>query len=319
MADHWTEQSIPDQTGRVFLVTGATSGLGWETARALARHGARVLLGGRSTAKAQDAIDRIVATSPSGTLRPLALDLADLDSVAEAAEQVRDEQSRLDGLVNNAGIMWTPYGTTAQGFERQLGVNHLGHFALTGRLLPLLLSTERSRVVNVSSLGHRRGRIDFDDLQSQRSYSPYAAYFQSKLANLLFTSELQRRLGAAGSDTIAVAAHPGGSNTNLGHENPGGVRGLLLRLLSPLSPLLVQSAAMGALPQLRAATDPAVVGDQYYGPDGFGESRGHPVLVDRSVQAKDLQSAQRLWEVSERLTGVPYDDLDSRRSGRRSG
>jgi NAD(P)-dependent dehydrogenase (short-subunit alcohol dehydrogenase family) len=256
MTDRWTEQSIPDLTGKVFAVTGATSGLGWETSRALVQHGAHVLVGARNEAKARDAVNRVTATGPSGTTEPMVVDLADLDSVVAAAERVLAGQTRLDGLVNNAGIMWTPYGTTAQGFEQQLGVNHLGHFALTGRLLPMLLATDGSRVVNVSSGGHRPGRINFDDLMSEHSYSPYGAYFQSKLANLLFTSELQRRLEAFGSSTIAVAAHPGGSHTNLGHENPGGVRGTLLRLLDPLAARLSQSAAMGALPQLRATTDP---------------------------------------------------------------
>jgi NAD(P)-dependent dehydrogenase (short-subunit alcohol dehydrogenase family) len=295
---------------QVIIVTGSTTGIGEAIARRCAGEGARVLVHGLEADDgarvAADLADRAVFHRD---------DLADPGAAGRIVAAALAAFGRLDGLVNNAGIMWTPYGTTAQGFEQQLGVNHLGHFALTGRLLPLLLTTERSRVVNVSSLGHRRGRIDFDDLQSQQDYSPYGAYFQSKLANLLFTSELQRRLEAAGSDTIAVAAHPGGSNTNLGHENPGGARGLLLRLLHPLSSLLVQSAARGALPQLRATTDPTVVGDQYYGPDGFGESRGHPVLVDRSEAAKDRQSARRLWEVSEQLTGVPYDSLADRRRG----
>lgn len=312
MTERWTEASIPDLTGRTFVVTGATSGLGWETARALAQHGAHVLVGARNHRKAQEAIARVAETDPRGTMAPLVVDLGDLDSVALAAEHVLAEQPRLDGLVNNAGIMWTPYGTTKQGFEQQLGVNHLGPFALTGRLLPLLLATEHSRVVAVSSTGHRPGRIDFDDLQSERGYSPYAAYFQSKLANLLFTAELHKRLEAAGSSTIAVAAHPGGSNTNLGHESPGGVRGLMLQLTRPLTPLFTQSAAMGALPQLRAATDPTVEGNQYYGPGGFGEVRGHPVLVDRSDRAKDGETAARLWTVSVELTGVDYAALASR-------
>lgn len=309
MTDPWTEESIPDQSGAAFAVTGATSGLGWETARALAQHGARVLVGARTDAKASDAIERIAQTRPAGTLEPWVIDLADLDSVAAGASQLVATESRLDGLVNNAGIMWSPYGTTAQGFEQQLGVNHLGHFALTGRVLPLLLDTEDSRVVSVSSNGHRPGRINTEDLQSEKSYSPYAAYFQSKLANLLFTSELQRRLTDAGSSTIAVAAHPGGSATNLGHENPGGVRGALYALLQPLAGWLAQPAAMGALPQLRAATDASVQGDDYYGPSGFGELRGHPVPVDRSDRAKDAVTAGWLWDRSAELTGVDYGAL----------
>ncbi len=311
MSERWTEESIPDQSGKTFLVTGANSGLGWDTARALAQNGAHVLVGARSAGKARDAIARIEAMGPSGSLEPLVVELADLDSVTAAADQVLAEQPRLDGLVNNAGIMMTPYGTTAQGFEQQLGVNHLAHFALTGRLMPMLLATDGSRVVSLSSSGHRPGRIDFDDLQSQRAYSPQRAYFQSKLANLLFTSELQRRLETAGASTIAVAAHPGVSNTNLGHENAGGFLGNLMQLARPVLHLLTQSATMGALPSLRAATDPDVRGDQYYGPDGFGQSRGHPVLVDRSDRAQDTRTAGRLWEISEDLTGVRFQSLSA--------
>lgn len=309
MPVQWNEQSIPDQTGKVALVTGANSGLGWQTARALAEHGAHVLVGARSQAKATDAIERIASTGPAGTMEPLVVELADLESVAAGAAKVLAEHDRLDVLINNAGIMMTPYATTAQGFEQQFGVNHLAHFALTGHLLRLLMATGGSRVISVSSNGHRPGRIDFDDLQSEKSYSPYAAYFQSKLANLLFTAELQRRLDAVGSTALAAAAHPGGSNTNLGHENPGGVLGALMGILSPLSGLLGQSAAMGALPQLRAATDPDVRGDDYYGPGGFGQLRGHPVAVDRSDRAKDPATAARLWEVSAELTGVGYEAL----------
>ena len=311
MSERWTEESIPDQSGKAFLVTGANSGLGWDTARALAQNGAHVLVGARSAGKARDAIARIEAMGPSGSLEPLVVELADLDSVTAAADQVLAEQPRLDGLINNAGIMMTPYGTTAQGFEQQFGVNHLAHFALTGRLMPMLLATDGSRVVSLSSSGHRPGRIDFDDLQSQRAYSPQRAYFQSKLANLLFTSELQRRLETAGASTIAVAAHPGVSNTNLGHENAGGFLGNLMQLARPVLHLLTQSATMGALPSLRAATDPDVRGDQYYGPDGFGQSRGHPVLVDRSDRAQDTRTAGRLWEISEDLTGVRFQSLSA--------
>ena len=309
MAQNWTEESIPDLSDHVFAVTGATSGLGWETARALAQHGAHVLVGGRNESKAAEAIARIDTTGPAGALEPFIVDLGDLDSIQAAAEGVLSTQTRLDGLVNNAGIMWTPYGTTAQGFEQQLGVNHLGHFALTGQLLPLLLQTPGSRVVTVSSLGHRPGRIDFDDLQSEHDYSPYRAYFQSKLANLLFTAELQRRLTAAGSETIAAAAHPGGSSTNLGHESPGGIRGAVLQFGAPVMRHFAQSAAMGALPQLRAATDPDVRGDDYFGPGGFAEQRGHPVRVGRSAAARDTAAAARLWQVSADLTGVDYAPL----------
>jgi NAD(P)-dependent dehydrogenase (short-subunit alcohol dehydrogenase family) len=311
MTARWTEADIPSQQGRVVAVTGATSGLGLETARVLARKGAHVLLGARNQAKAEATITQIESAEPTmtGTLHPFVVDLGDLDSVQRAAEAVLDRYERLDGLVNNAGVMFTPYRLTPQGFEQQFAVNHLGHFALTGRLLPLLIATAGSRVVSVSSNGHRPGSINLDDLQSTQSYSPYRAYFQSKLANLLFTSELQRRLESAKAPTIAVAAHPGGSNTNLGHENPGGLLGTLSRLAAPLTPLLAQSAEMGALPQLRALTDPSVQGDEYYGPDGFGEFRGHPVPVGRSDRARDADLAAALWERSEKLTGITYEAL----------
>jgi NAD(P)-dependent dehydrogenase (short-subunit alcohol dehydrogenase family) len=193
----------------------------------------------------------------------------------------------------------------------QLGVNHLAHFALTGRLLDRLLATPGSRVVSISSQGHRPGRIAFDDLQSERTYGPWKAYFQSKLANLLFIGELQRRLTAADSPTLALAAHPGGSRTNLGHENPGGILNTIGHVGRPvIEKIALQSAAMGALPTLRAATDPAVVGGEYFGPDGLGEQRGHPRVVGRSRRAQDEDVARRLWEVSEELTGVRYTALD---------
>jgi len=236
------------------------------------------------------------------------MDLADLDSVREVATRVQHEHPRLDLLINNAGLMATPQQRTAQGFEMQFGVNHLGHFALTGLLLPQLLRTPGSRIVTVSSNGHRPGRIRFDDLQWQTNYSPWAAYFQSKLANLLFTYELQRKLSAAGSTTAALAAHPGGTKTNLGNENPGGFFNTLLVKSRPLiERFLLQSAAMGALPTLRAAVDPDAHGGEYYGPDGIAEQMGHPVRVNSSRRSHDPETARRLWHVSEDLTGVKYD------------
>lgn len=310
MSQRWGEDSIPDQSGKTVLVTGASSGIGWETARALAQRGAHVLLGARNEQKAERAIERIAQTAPSGSMQPWVAELSDLESVSAAAERLLATCPRLDALINNAGIMWTPYAKTAQGFEQQLGVNHLAPFALTGWLLPLLLDTDGSRVVNVSSQTHRTGRIDFTDLQSERSYDPRSAYAQSKLANLLFTSELQSRLQAAGATTIAVAAHPGFSNTNLGHENAGGLINTVVHLFTPLvQRTLTQSSAQGALPTLRAATDEAVTGNQYYGPDGFSELRGHPVPVGRSSRAANAETAAALWEVSAELTGVSYAEL----------
>lgn len=307
MTQRWTEDEIGDRSGTVALVTGANSGIGWEAARALAQHGAHVVMACRSTERASEALERIEATDPAGSLEIIELDLADLGSVARAAKDFGAHHDRLEVLVNNAGLMWTPRQRTAQGFEMQFGVNHLGHFALTGHLMPVLASAERARVVTVSSMGHRPGRIDFDDINSDDGYSPYRAYFQSKLANLLFTRELQRRLAGIHSTVMAVAAHPGASETNLGHESPGGLAGRLMVVGRPLTDrLFTQSAQMGALPTLRAATDPAARGGDYFGPGGFMEQRGHPVKVEMSSRARDLSVARRLWDLSEEMTGVRY-------------
>jgi NAD(P)-dependent dehydrogenase (short-subunit alcohol dehydrogenase family) len=307
MTDDWTEADIPDQTGRTALITGANSGIGWEAARALAQSGAHVVMACRNPAKAVDAEAAIADASPSGSTEMLLMDLADLDSVQDAAAKFLANHDRLDLLIDNAGVMATPEQRTTQGFEMQFGVNHLGHFALTAHVLDKLRATDSSRVVSISSNGHKPGRIDFDDPNSEKKYSPWGAYFQSKLANLLFTRELQRRLTAGDLDVVAVAAHPGGSRTNLGHESAGGILSALMAATRPVTDrLLAQSAAMGALPTLRAATDPDVVGDDYFGPSGFGEVKGHPVKVGRSSRASDDDAAGRLWELSESLTGVTY-------------
>ena len=302
----WTTADIPDQTGRVAVITGANTGLGYETALALAAHGARVVLAVRNLDKGKDAISRIVSQSPQADVALQELDLTSLESTRTAAEQLRSNHDRIDLLINNAGVMWTPKSTTSDGFELQFGTNHLGHFAFTGLLLDRLLPVPGSRVVTVSSIGHRiLADIHFDDLQWEHSYNRVAAYGQAKLANLLFTYELQRRLSArpeASKSTIAVAAHPGGSNTELVRNIP--------RILKPVAdvvrPILFQSPAMGALPTLRAATDPTVIGGQYYGPDGFAEQRGHPKLVNSSAQSHDEDLQRRLWTVSEELTGVSF-------------
>ncbi|MEQ8840412.1 MAG: oxidoreductase [Acidimicrobiales bacterium] len=307
--DAWTEADIPDQAGRIVLVTGANSGLGFETARALAEHGAHVVMACRDPGRAEAAATEIDECSPSGSVEVLLTDMADLDSIAGSAAQFLATHERLDVLVNNAGIMATPHATTAQGFEAQFGVNHLGHFALTALLLPALIGTgDGTRVVNVSSNGHRMGKMNFDDLMAVRKYRPWAAYFQSKLANLLFTSELQRRLTEAGAPTIAVAAHPGGSRTELAEKSTGrGVFNFLMQATRPIAePLLSQPASAGALPQLHAAVAPGVEGNDYYGPDGLGEMKGQPKKVGRTARARNAADAARLWDVSVELTGADY-------------
>jgi NAD(P)-dependent dehydrogenase (short-subunit alcohol dehydrogenase family) len=297
----WTAADIPDQRGRVAVVTGASSGLGLETARQLAAHGATVVMAVRSVDKGSAAADEITATAPDARLELEHVDLASLDSIRAAAQRLRDRHDRVDLLINNAGVMYTPRLRTADGFELQFGTNHLGHFAWTGLLLDRLLGVDGSRVVTVSSLGHRvASTIGFDDLQAERRYHRVAAYGRSKLANLLFTYELQRRLAGTGASTVALAAHPGGSDTELARHVPG--IGLFRSVLRPLA----QSAAMGALTTLRAATDPDAEGSQYYGPDRLMETRGHPVVVGSSGRSRDRALQQQLWVASEQLTGVTY-------------
>lgn len=302
----WAAGDIPDQSGRTIVITGANTGLGYHTAEALAFRGAHVVLAVRNLAKGNAALARIAAAAGRED-RPAdvtltELDLSSLDSVRRCADRLRDSYPRIDLLINNAGVMWTPRQLTADGFELQFGTNHLGHFAFTGLLLEHLLPVRGSRVVTVSSLGHRlRAAIHFDDLQWERGYSRVGAYGQSKLANLLFTYALQRRLAAAAAPTIAVAAHPGGSSTELARNVPWYLQPLLV-----LGPVLFQSAEAGALPTLRAATDPAVQGGQYYGPDGFAEQRGNPTVVQSSAQSHDVELQRRLWDISEQLTGVRF-------------
>ena len=298
----WTIADIPDQSGRTAVVTGANTGLGFETAKALAACGARVVLAVRNLDKGKEAAAAIAAASPGADVSLQELDLGSLASVRSAADELKSSLDRIDLLINNAGLMYPPKGTTADGFELQFGTNHLGHFALTGLLVDRLVSAPGSRVVTVSSVGHRiNAAIHFDDLNWERSYNRVAAYGQSKLANLLFTYELQRRLAPHGT-TIAAAAHPGGSDTELMRHMPSA-----LQLAMPVfRQVLFQSADMGALPTLRAATDPGVLGGQYFGPDGPGGFRGHPKLVPSSDQSHDLDLQRRLWTVSEELTGVVY-------------
>jgi NAD(P)-dependent dehydrogenase (short-subunit alcohol dehydrogenase family) len=309
MATRWTQADIGDQRGRTAVITGANSGIGLETARALVQHGASVVVACRNPAKAEAARDTLESSRSDSDVSVLELDLADLASVRRAAAAFTAGHDRLDLLVNNAGVMAVPKRTTVDGFESQIGTNHLGHVLLTSLLLGPLLATEGSRVVTVSSNAHRMGRIDLDDLQSTRRYSAWEAYGQSKLANLLFTFELQRRLAAAGASTVAVAAHPGWARSNLAHDLAG-IQQSLFRLAKPLADLTAQSPAMGALPTLRAAVDPTARGGDYFGPDGVMEWRGHPHKVGTSAKATDLATARRLWDASNRLTGATWEALD---------
>ena len=299
----WTAADVPDQTGRIAIVTGSNTGLGYDTARVLAERGARVVLAVRDVDKGKAAVARMLGEIPRADVVVQPLDLGSLQSVRTAAEELRTAYPRIDLLINNAGVMYPPKQTTKDGFELQFGTNHLGHFALTGLLLDHLLPVEGSRVVVVASIAHNiRAGIRFEDLQWERSYDRVAAYGQAKLANLMFAYDLQRRLAAGGSQTIAVAAHPGISNTELMRHIPGSN----LPGFRQLAGLVTNSPAMGALATLRAATDPQVVGGQYYGPDGFRELRGHPKLVSSSPQSHDENIQRRLWTVSEELTGVTY-------------
>ena len=303
----WIEQNIPDLTGKVAVITGANSGLGFEAANILAAKGARVVLAVRDVVKGEQAAQEIKGVVPAASLEVLSLDLASLASARRFAEAFPAAYSRLDMLINNAGVMAIPRRVTADGFEMQFGTNHVGHFALTGLLLPLILKTPSSRIVTVSSGAHMFGKINFDDLQSERSYSKFGVYGQSKLANLLFAYELQRRLEAAGSGAISVAAHPGYASTNLqsvGPQMEGSKLGA--RTMSAANRILAQSAAMGALPEVYAATSPAVRGGDYIGPDGFMGQKGFPQKVGSNSRSYDQKDAARLWSVSEGLTGVGY-------------
>ena len=300
MSAKWTSDDVPGQQGRLAVVTGANTGLGFETARVLAARGASVVLAVRDTDKGKRAAARIAGTAPGADVTVQPLDLASLESVRAAAGELRARHPRIDLLVNNAGVMLTPRQATRDGFELQFGTNHLGHFALTGLLLEQMLPVPGSRVVTVSSLAHRvRARINFDDLQAERSYSRVAAYSQSKLANLMFTYELARRLSAAATTTIAVAAHPGLAATELTRHTPAIAASFYARVIS-------QNPAMGALPVLRAATDPGVAGGQYYGPGGIFGARGYPTLAASSRRSRDTAVQRRLWAVSEELTGVTF-------------
>jgi NAD(P)-dependent dehydrogenase (short-subunit alcohol dehydrogenase family) len=305
----WGASDLVDQSGRTVLVTGASSGLGLRTAEALAAKGARVLMACRSAAKGAAAHEQVSAVATGPVPEVVALDLADLASVRACADKVAAAVEQIEVLVNNAGVMAVPFGRTADGFEMQLGTNHFGHFALTGLLLPLLRRAGAARVVTISSIYHRGGRMRWDDLHAERRrYHRWPAYGQAKLANLLFMHELDRRAREAGSPLVSVAAHPGYADTHLqvaGAEQAG--RRLTAGVMSLGNRLIAQSDAMGALPQLYAATAPDVEGGQYFGPDRLFGFRGHPTRARSSRAARNADAARRLWQISEDATGVVYN------------
>jgi NAD(P)-dependent dehydrogenase (short-subunit alcohol dehydrogenase family) len=310
MANHWTAAQVPDLTGKIAVVTGANSGIGFETARQLARHGAQVIMACRDRTKGEAACRRICAETPNAALEVAVLDLASLASARAFAAAFTRRRTPLDLLINNAGVMAIPYRQTADGFETQFGTNHLGHFALTGLLLEALLTAPAARIVTVSSDAHKLGRMDFANLNWQRSYTRWGAYGRSKLANLLFAYELQRKLAAAQARAISVAVHPGYAATNLqlvGLEMSP-LRGLTgtVRVLNRLA---AQSAAMGSLPTLYAATAPDVQGGDYVGPGGFAKMRGYPIKTRSNPASYDPALAAQLWAVSEEQTGVSYAAL----------
>lgn len=302
----WTAAEVPVLTGRVAVVTGANAGIGLETVRVLAQHGATVVLACRDERKADQAVSQIRSTVPDADVRPVHLDLASLGSVRQAADEILASCPRLDLLINNAGVMYVPFQRTEDGFELTFGTNHLGHFALTGLLLPRLLATPGSRVVTMSSVAHRYGKMHFDDLMLTSDYQPDPAYGQSKLANLLFSYELGDRLAAAGAGTASLAAHPGVVLTDLWRTSPHWQRALISPRLRLINFWAAQPVSQGALPTLRAATDPAAQGGEYYGPGGFHEYTGYPVRVESTAASHDPAAQRQLWDVSEELTGVSY-------------
>jgi NAD(P)-dependent dehydrogenase (short-subunit alcohol dehydrogenase family) len=302
--EKWTKNNIPDQSGKTIIVTGANVGLGYEAVKVLAEKKADVILASRSIRRGDEARRAILEKVPGAKIHVMKLDLADLQSIRDFADEFDKDYENLDILLNNAGVMWCPYDKTQDGFELQMGVNHFGHFALTGLLLDKLKNTPGSRVVNVSSIGHRRAKWDPEKLMfDEGDYDRNVAYYNSKLANLLFTYELQRKFEENELDILSVAAHPGGSATNLARhlENNLG-----FRLIKPLFYLVAQSAKIGTLPEVRAAVDKDVKGSEYYGPRKLSESRGFPVLVGSTEDSQNLEYAKKLWIDSEKLTGISY-------------
>ena len=301
---HWTTADIPDLSGKVIIVTGGNSGLGYESVKAFANKDAEIILACRSVEKGEKAKQEILKNKPDANIVVMPLDLADLASVRDFANKFTANYSKLDILMNNAGIMTPPYFKTKDGFEGQFGTNHLGHFALTGLLFGLLKKTPESRIVNTSSAAHKAGKMDFSNLMYEdgKGYSRIRAYGRSKLANLLFTYELQRKLQDIDASIITLAAHPGGAKTNLDTHMR---RIWWIKVLIPLISASMQSQAMGALPQIRAAVDPEANGGTYYGPEKG--MKGYPVLVESNSRSHNLEDAARLWAVSEQLTGVSFE------------
>jgi len=304
-SNNWTITDIPDLTGKTVIVTGGNSGLGFESVKAFALKGARVILACRSVAKGEEAKKQIVKFLPAADIQVMELDLTDLKSIRNFAIKFKQNHSRLDVLLNNAGIMMVPYSLTKDGFESQLGTNHLGHFALTGLLLEVLKNSPASRVVNVSSMAHSSGEMDFSNLlyENGKGYSPLKAYGRSKLSNLLFTYELQRFFEKNKMNTIALAAHPGLSDTNLANHM---LKKWYFRILMPIFNRMAQPASMGALPELRASVDPGAKPTEFYGPDGKRQMKGYPVVVQPKQKAFNKEDARKLWEISEKLTSVIY-------------
>ena len=312
MSTKWTPRQIPPQQGRLAIITGANSGIGFHTARHLARAAAQVILACRSAEKGEAARAKIAAENPASQLEVRVLDVADLDSVRRFASEFLERGQPLDLLINNAGVMALPTRrTTPQGFEMQFGTNHLGHFALTGLVLPALLRQTGSRIVTVASIAHKGGVLNFDDLNAERKYDPRKAYQQSKLANLVFGIELDRRLRAKSAGTASIIAHPGVAVTNIVSNGMG--NSMQGRIASVAISLFAQSDDRGSWPTLYAATSPEAHGGGYYGPDGIAEIKGTPVEVKPKPKALDTEAGKRLWQVSEEMTGVHYDALDAAR------
>ena len=307
MNDKWTSVDIPNLMGKIVIVTGANSGIGYEAAREFARKGAEVIVASRDPIKAERSILNLKGEIPGAKLEFIELNLANLDSVRKFAEKFKSKYNSLVILLNNAGIMLIPFGKTVDGFENTVGTNHLGHFALTGLLMDRLSTTPGARVVNVASNAHYAGEMDFNNLlfENKLGYTPMKAYSRSKLANLLFTYELQRRFQSRGYDVSALAAHPGISATSLANHL---FFNLISWLIQPVMKMVFQSSAMGALPSLRASVDPEALGGQYYGPDGKGEKSGYPIVVDSNSASKNEADARTLWQISEEMTGIKYLD-----------
>ncbi len=303
----WTSDKVGIIKGLTIIVTGGNSGIGYELVKVLSEKGARVIMASRSLIKAERAKNKIIKKNPEANVHIMELDLADLSSIKKFAIQFQKEYARLDVLINNAGIMNIPYSLTKDSFEMQMGINHLGSFALTGLLIDILKKSPGSRVVNTASIAHKKAVMDFDNLlyNKGQDYNGMAAYRRSKLANLYFTFELQRYFQSRNINCIALAGHPGVTESNIARHMFGPI---LFKILKPLIQVVLQKASVGALPTLRAAIDPDVKGGDYYGPDGKSEWRGYPVLVEATDYAKNEEIAKKLWKISEKLTGVKFGD-----------